>query len=224
MITAAIAVLANQAMAMTSTRKPGEECRQYNMAVMSELDLQETIPELIRIVSGPFEPVRLGVDSDDLIASKLVDIDCRAKAVDILGEIGPPAALSAGMLIDWAVQTRVIPAAMPTVLDDQMFVDFITIDILERMRVAGSVTRFGAAAAGAIAASLKSPDEERRKLAVAILSEKVLPIANVLLNSGECGDRRLGTEILTHMWPVVSRKLLTVLRDTPVCDAGLTKR
>jgi hypothetical protein len=87
------------------------------------------------------------------------------------------------------------------------------------MRVAGAVARFGPAAAPAIVALLKSPDDEKRKLGVAILSENALPLAAQLLKSRNCEDRKRGIAILADMWPVVAKEHLTELRAALVCDA-----
>jgi hypothetical protein len=204
----------------------GEECDQYRMALIFRTmdDPVQEVPELARIVGEPFDPIRIGVDSDDLIASKLFDIQCRAEAIDALGAIGAAAAPSSGVLIDWAITERVIPARTPNWKNDQLFVDLVTIDVLERMRVAGAVNQFGFGAAPAIAASLKSSDGERRKLAVAILNEKALPIAALLLKSGNCDDRQLGIALLVDMWPVAAKAHLQELKNAQVCDAALTEK
>jgi hypothetical protein len=202
----------------------GDECDQFRMALTFGMieDPNQEVPGLARIVGEPFDPIRIGVDSDDLIASKLFDIQCRAEAIDALGDIGPAAAPSSGVLIDWAVTVRVIPARIPNWKDDQLFVDLVTIDVLERMRVAGAVARFGSGAAPAIAASLTSPDGEKRKLAVAILNEKALPIAALLLKSGNCDDRQLGIAVLVDLWPVAAKAHLQELKNALVCDTALT--
>jgi hypothetical protein len=91
-------------------------------------------------------------------------------------------------------------------------------DILERMRVAGAIAQFGRGSILALAALLVSSDEEGRKLAVAVLSEKALPIAAALLKSQECEDRKLGVAILVDMWPVVARDHLIELKSAVVCN------
>jgi hypothetical protein len=172
-------------------------------------------------VAEPFTPVRIGVDRDDVIAPKLLSIRLRADAIDALTAIGVAAASSAVPLIQWALTVRVIPMKLDNMKDDELFVDLITMDVLERMRVAGAVARFGPAAAPAIVALLKAPDGEKRKLGVAILSENTLPIAAYLLKSRNCENRKRGIAILADMWPVVAKEHLTELETALVCDAHL---
>jgi hypothetical protein len=182
-------------------------------------DAWPAVEELTRIVVEPFTPVRIGVDQDNVIASKLSSIRLRADAIDALTAIGEAAASSAAPLIQWALTVRVIPMNLDRVKDKELFVDLITLDVLERMRVAGAVARFGPAAAPAIVALLKSPDGEKRKLGVAILSENALPIAASLLNSRNCEDRKRGIAILGDMWPVVAKEHLAELKAALVCNA-----
>ena len=165
------------------------------------------VEELTRIVAEPFTPVRIGVDLDDVVAAKLFSIRLRSGAIDALTAIGEAAASSALPLIQWALAVRVIPINLDNVKDNELFVDLITIDVLERMRVAGAVARFGPAAAPAVAALLKSSDDEKRKLAVAILSENTLPIVARLLKSRNCEDQKRGIAILADMWPVVAKDI-----------------
>ena len=87
------------------------------------------------------------------------------------------------------------------------------------MRVAGAVARFGPAAVPTVVALL-TPDGEKRKLGVAILSENALPIAAHLLKSRNCEDRKRGIAILADMWPVVAKEHLAALRAAFVCDAN----
>lgn len=108
---------------------------------------------------------------------------------------------------------------LDNVKDNELFVDLITLDVLERMRVAGAVARFGPAAAPAVLALLKSPDGEKRKLGVAILNANALPIAARLLKSRSCEDRDGGLAILADMWPVVAKEHLAEL-NALVCIAG----
>jgi hypothetical protein len=154
-----------------------------------------------------------------VIASKLLSIHLRADAIDALTAIGEAAASSAAPLIQWAVTVRVIPMNLDNVKNDELFVDLITLDVLERMRVAGAVARFGPVAAPAIVALLKSPDGEKRKLGVAILNENALPIAAYLLKSRNCEDRKRGIAILADMWPVVAKEHLAQLKAALVCNA-----
>jgi hypothetical protein len=155
-----------------------------------------------------------------VIAPKLLSIHLRADAIDALTAIGEAAASSAAPLIQWALTVRVIPMNLDNVKDDELFVDLITLDVLERMRVAGAVARFGPAAAPAIMALLKSPDDEKRKFGVAILSENALPIAADLLKSRNCEDRKRGIAILADMWPVVAQEHLAAVRTAFVCHAN----
>jgi len=182
-------------------------------------DAWPAVEELTRIVAEPFTPVRIGVDQDNVIAAKLSSIRLRADAIDALTAIGEAAASSAAPLIQWALTVRVIPIKLDRE-GNELFVDLITLDVLERMRVAGAVARFGPAAAPAIVALLKSPDGEKRKLGVAILSENALPIAASLLTSGNCEDRKRGIAILADMWPVVAKEHLAELKAALVCNAN----
>jgi hypothetical protein len=220
-----IAIVAN-GKALGAQQTPWIVCDERGLSLIADGlgDREAAVPELARIVAEPFKPIAIGVDSDELIASKLVDIQCRADAIDALGVIGEAAAPASAALIDWALMMRVIPPETLNRKDDKLFIDLITIDVLERMRVAGAVARFGPGSASAIAASLKSPDGERRKLAVAILNEKALPIAAALLKSGSCADRELGVAVLADMWPVAPRAHILDLREGLVCDARLTAK
>jgi hypothetical protein len=183
-------------------------------------DAWPAVEELTRIVAEPFTPVRIGLDRDDVIAPKLLSIRLRADAVDALTAIGGAAASSAVPLIRWALTVRVIPMNLGNLKDAELFIDLITVDVLERMRVAGAVARFGPDAAPAIAALLKSLDGEERKLGVAILSENALPIAAYLLKSRNCEDRKRGIAILADMGPVLAREHLGNLKAALVCGAG----
>jgi hypothetical protein len=192
--------------------------------VMFDADPQKSVLELAGILDEPFDPIRVGVDSGDVIAEKLSEIQCRADIVDLLGIMGEMAASSSAALMDWALAKRVIAPIRPDPVDNGLFVDLLAIDILERMRVAGAVARFGPAAVREIAIALKSGDGERRKLAVAILSENSLPVARILLKSEDCDDRMLGISILADMWPVIPKDHLKELKNATVCDARLTVR
>lgn len=181
-------------------------------------DARAAVPELTRIVAEPFTPVQIGVDKRDLTLSKLFDIQLRADAIDALAAIGEAAAPSSATLIQWALSVRVIPAHTGNIEDDELFIDLVAVDVLERMRVAGAVAEFGRGALPAVVMLLASTDDEERKLAVAILSENALPIAAALLKSWDCEDRKLGIAILVDMWPVVPRDHLIELKSTVVCD------
>jgi hypothetical protein len=182
-------------------------------------DASSAVEELTRIVVEPFTPVRIGIDGDDVVAPKLLSIYLRGEAIDALTAIGAAAASSSESLIQWALTVRVIPVNLDHLKDSRLFVDLITLDVLERMRVAGAVARFGPDAAPAIAALLKSPDGERRKLGVAILSEDALPLAARLLKSRNCEDRKRGIAILADMWPIVAKEHIAELNAALGCDA-----
>jgi hypothetical protein len=186
-------------------------------------DAQTAVPELTRIVAEPFMPVRIGMDRDDVIVSKLFNIQLRADAIDALTAIGEAAAPSSVTLIQWALTARVIPGDTRNSKDEELFVDLVTIDVLQRMRVAGAVAEFGRGAFPAVAALLASSDDEERKLAVAILSENALPIVAALLKSRDCEDRKLGIAILLAMWPVVRKEHLADLKNTLVCDVQVKR-
>jgi hypothetical protein len=182
-------------------------------------DASSAVEELTRIVVEPFTPVRIGIDGDDVVAPKLLSIYLRGEAIDALTAIGAAAASSSESLIQWALTVRVIPVNLDHLKDSRLFVDLVTLDVLERMRVAGAVARFGPDAAPAIAALLKSPDGERRKLGVAILSEDALPLAARLLKSRNCEDRKRGIAILADMWPIVAKEHIAELNAALGCDA-----
>jgi hypothetical protein len=176
------------------------------------------VPELTRIIGEPFVPVHMGVDERDAILAKIFDIQIRADAIDALTAIGEAAASSSMTLIHWALTVRVIPGNGGGAADDARFIDLMAIDILERMRVAAAIGRFGADSASAVALLLASPGGEGRKLGVAILGEKALPIAVTLLKSEDCEERKLGVAILVDMWPVVPREHLFKLEQAVACD------
>jgi hypothetical protein len=183
-------------------------------------DAWPAVEELTRIVAEPFTPVRIGADREDVIAPKLFNIHVRADAIDALTAIGEAAASSTAPLIQWALTLRVIPVNLDDLKDRDLFADLITLDVLERMRVAGAVARFGPAAVPTVVALLKSPDGEKRKFGVAILSENALPIAARLLKSRNCEDRKTGIAILADMWPVMAKDHLAELKSSVVCHAN----
>lgn len=180
-------------------------------------DAWPAVEELTKIVAEPFTPVRIGVDRDDVIAARQFNMHLRSDAIDALAAIGEAAATSTGPLIQWALAVRFIPVNLDNSKDYELFIDLTTMDTLERMRVAGAVSHFGAAAAPAVVALLESADGERQKLGVAILSENALPIAAALLKSGNCRDRKRGIAILSDMWPVVAKNHLAELKNSIVC-------
>jgi hypothetical protein len=181
-------------------------------------DAENAVPELVRIVIEPFTPVRVGMDERDQIAAKVSNIQLRADAIDALGAIGASAAPAATVLIQWALTPRVVLMNAVTRQDEELFIDLIAIDVLERMRVAGAVAMFGKSALLPVTISLASQDIEERKLAVAILSEHAPPIAALLLKSESCESRKLGLSMLVDMWPVVSGDYLIDLTKGLKCD------
>src|SRR5262245_604580 len=70
-------------------------------------DAWVAVPELSRVVEAPFEPIRVGTDSTETIASKLYDITVRTEAIETLGWIGGPAAPSTLALIKWGLMQRI---------------------------------------------------------------------------------------------------------------------
>jgi hypothetical protein len=184
---------------------------------------QAAVPELTRIVGEPFAPVRIGADERDSIIPKLLDIELRADSIDALASIGEAAAPSSATLIQWALTIRVVPGEKRSAEDQERFIDLVTLDVLERMRVAGAIAQFGRRAIPAVVALLASPEDEERKLAVAILSENALPIAAELLKSENCEEREVGIAILVDMWPVVPREHLIALKERG-CPQSAMKR
>src|SRR4030095_10188573 len=73
-------------------------------------DASTAVPELTRVVSAPFTPIKLGKDSDYAIATKLFDIALRSEAIDTLATIGEAAAPATMPVIHWALAIRVVPA------------------------------------------------------------------------------------------------------------------
>ena len=186
-------------------------------------EARAAVPELTRIVGEPFTPIRIGVDERDSIISKLLDIEMRADSIDALASIGSAAAPSSATLIQWALTIRVVPIEKSDSKDSERFIELVTMDVLERMRVAGAIAQFGRRAIPAVATLLASPDDEERKLAVAILSENALPIAAELLKSENCDEREVGIAILVDMWPVVPKEHLVALKGLGCPQAGVKR-
>ncbi len=180
-------------------------------------DAESAVPELVRIIAEPFTAIRVGMDKRDQISDKVSSIQLRAEAVDALGTIGAPAASSSSSIIQWGLAVRVVPMNIATREDEELYIDLIAVDVLERMRVAGAVAQFGKNALMAIAMSLASQNDEERKLAVAILSEHAPVIAASLLKAENCESRKLGLAILIDMWPVVSADHLRDLTAAFTC-------
>jgi hypothetical protein len=180
-------------------------------------DAESAVPELVRIVSEPFKAIWVGTDKREQLATKVANIQLRADAVDALGAIGAPAAASTPSLIQWALMVRVVPMDVTSREEEELYIDLIAIDVLERMRVAGAVALFGKSALLPVAMSLASKNDDERKLAVAILSEHAPPIAAALLKSENCESRKLGIAILMDMWPVVSADHIRDLAGALTC-------
>lgn len=183
-------------------------------------EARAAVPDLIELVEAPFTPVRIGTDSHKVIASKVYDIELRAAAIDALAAIGESASSATMPLVRWALTPRVVPDAIKTADDEELFVELVMMDTGQRMRVAGAITEFGPDASPVIAGLLSSSDTPKRKLGVAILSEGALPIATELLRSQKCEDRTLGLTILKDMDLVVAKPYLEWLQTRIVCDAN----
>jgi hypothetical protein len=202
-----------------SLRNRDEEMR-LAFAAINDLgpDAASAVPELVQIVSQPFSAIWVGTDKREQVSAKLSDIQLRSNAIDALGAIGAAAAPSTPFLIQWALMIRVVPMNVTTREDEELYIDLIAIDVLERMRIAGAVALFGKSAILPVAASLASQNDEERKLAVAILSEHAVPVAASLLKSENCESRKLGIAILMDMWPVVSADHIKDLSRAFTCD------
>ena len=162
------------------------------------------VPDLSRIVGEPFEPIEIGTDSEETIASKLYDVAIRSEAIEALAWIGEPAAPSTPSLVKWGLMLRVSPDYQRSSQNDELFIELVAMDTEQKMRVAGAVSRLGRNTIPAVAKMLASPDFSKRKLAIAILSQDALPVATELLRSDLCEDKRLGLRIMTDMDLVVS--------------------
>jgi hypothetical protein len=183
-------------------------------------DAQAAVPDLIAVVQAPFSPIRIGEDSQKVIASKLVDIEIRADAIDTLASIGEPASSATAAVIGWALAPRVIPEAIRGQDEQELFIELVMMDTEQHMRIAGAVKEFGKGASYAIAQLLSSQNAEKRKLGVTILNEGVLPIASELLRSRHCEDRNLGLLILRDMDLVVAKSQLDWLQRLALCSAN----
>lgn len=174
------------------------------------------VPDLNQIVAEPFAPIRIGRDDKREVLSKLKSILMKGGAIDALGAIGPQAAPSTTSVIEWSLTLRVLPPEDGTF--SVLFVDMVVMDVLERMRGAGTIAQFGINAAPAVQRLMESPDGDRRKFAVAILNEFSLPIASDLMKSASCRDRMLGFDVLVDMWPVVASSHLDALSEILACS------
>jgi hypothetical protein len=168
-------------------------------------DAWVAVPELSRVVDAPFEPIRIGTDSVETIASKLYDITVRTEAIETLGWIGEPAAASTPELIKWGLVQRISMDFKRSPENNDIFIELIAMDAEQRMHVAGAVAQLGPDTFPLLARMLASSDASKRKLAVAILSQDALPVAVDLLHSGTCEERQLGLQILKDMDLVTAR-------------------
>jgi HEAT repeat protein len=181
---------------------------------------QSAVPELIRIINDPFEPIRLGKDTDEVIVSKLVEIEIRAEAIAALAEIGEGAAPAAVPLIEWAARPRVVPAAKPSALNTDRFIDLALMDAEHRLHVILAIAFLGDAPVPALTELLRSPNAEKRKLAVTVLGEEAMWIAADLIRSGDCEEVALALTILEDLAPVISMSTLDEFKRMPVCMAN----
>jgi hypothetical protein len=161
------------------------------------------VPDLGAIVGARFEPIRIGRDPEETVASKVFDITVRTEAIETLRWIGPPAAPAAGALTQWALSPKVIPNDMRNAAGNELFVELVTMDSEQKMRAAGAIAQFGSNTFPLIAKLMSSSDPSRRRFAVAILSQDALPVAAELLRSETCNDRELGLQVLKDMSVVV---------------------
>jgi len=175
------------------------------------------VPELTKIVAEPFAPIEFERDSRSQIHTKLLGIQLRAGAVDSLGAIGEAAASSAEPVIRWGMTIRVLPGHTRSSVDP-FLIELIGIDVLERMRVAGTIARFGPHASDAVQKLIESSDNEARKFSAAILSDATVLIATGLMTSRSCADRELGLSLLSAMWPVVAKDHLITLGEILECS------
>jgi hypothetical protein len=178
-----------------------------------EEDAWVAVPDLTRLVAAPFEPIQVGTDSPETVASKLYDIAVRSEAIETLVWIGEPSAsASAEGLVRWALTER-LAAQLTTRNPEQMdlYIELVAMDAEQRMRVAGALASFGPSTIRLIANLIASENAAERKLGVAILSQDALPVATELLHSEACDDRELGLQILKDMNVVVAQSYIDVL-------------
>jgi hypothetical protein len=104
-------------------------------------DAWVAVPELSRIVAAPFEPIRIGDDSMETVASKLYDIAIRTEAIEALGWIGKSAAPSTPSLVKWGLMQRVSPDYKRSSQNDELFIELVAMDAEQKMRVADAILR-----------------------------------------------------------------------------------
>jgi hypothetical protein len=177
------------------------------------------VPDLTRVVAGPFTPIDLGKDSDEVIMDKLFDIEVRSEAVVALACIGEAASTATTPIIEWALSLRVVPPAASNHKYDERFLELVTLEVEYRIAVIHAVRKLGDPAFPIVARMLKSSDTEERKFAVMILGTEALPIVEALLKSHDCEASQLGITILKDMEPLADKKYLDRLRRMIVCSA-----
>jgi hypothetical protein len=186
-------------------------------------DAKTAVPDLVQILNEPFAPIKFGVDTRDESRAKLLEIHYKAGAVDGLGAIGEAAASAAEPVIRWGLTTRVVASDDRPRATDGLLIGLIGVDVLERMRAAGAVARFGKKAAGPVQALIESDDNERRKFAAAIMSDETVVVATDLMKSNDCRNRKLGLSLLSAMWPVVAKEHLETLLEIVDCSENKTQ-
>jgi hypothetical protein len=177
-------------------------------------------PELTRIVAAPFVAVNIGKDPDEVVATKLYDIELRSEAIEALASIGESASPATAVVVQWALTLRVASENRLTPDEAELFIELVTLDAEYRLRVIAAVTAFGKPATTALVRLLKSENVEKRKIAVAILGLDALTLAADLLKSPSCEDRQLAIAILGDMEPIVARSYIAQFSRGLVCQAN----
>jgi hypothetical protein len=183
-------------------------------------DARAAVPELTRVVAAPFAPIRLGIDSDEVVVDKLYDLEVRSDAIDALAFIGEAAAPATIPLIDWAMTVRIMPSGTSSIEEHDQFIDLVTLEAEYRIAVIHAIQQFGNGGISTLARVVKSANPEKRKFAIMALGSEVLPIATDLLRSRNCDDEQLGIAILGDLEPLVARVYLTQLRHMAGCYAN----
>src|SRR5207253_10610278 len=96
-------------------------------------DAGAAVPELTRVIAAQFTPIRIGKDSQEAIATKVIDIEIRGEAIDTLAMIGESAATSTLPLIRWALTPRVVAGISSNADDDELFIELVMMDTEQRM-------------------------------------------------------------------------------------------
>ena len=124
-------------------------------------EARAAVPDLTALIEAPFTPIRIGKDSQKVIASKLYEIEVRAGAIDALASIGESASPAALSLVRWALMPHVVVENIRNMDDQELFIELAIMDTEQRMRVAGAIPEFGRDASPVIAGLLSSPDAEK---------------------------------------------------------------